>query len=276
MARSLGSRRDLPLRPHQDPRRDLLDRHTAADGERHLAPRARVLVQPHRHGRPLPTDAGQRGLLPDGVGRQRSQRRAAGPAHDGRPVRPVAALRPRLHPAEKVKKGDRPIPISRPNFVEICEEVVEELEQSYFDLWSTVGLSVDWTQTYTTIGPKATRVSQRAFLRLLDRDLVYRSGAPTLWDVDMRTAVAQAELEDREDRRRLPQAPVHRSRRQRPVHRHDPARAAARRASRSSPIPTTSAISRCSARRRRRRCSASRCRSSRTSWPSPTRAPASP
>ena len=105
---------------------------------------------------------------------------------------------PDFTPPTKVKSGDRPIHISRPNFVEICEEVVEELEQSYFDLWSTVGLSVDWTQTYTTIGPKATRVSQRAFLRLLDRDLVYRSGAPTLWDVDMRTAVAQAELEDRE------------------------------------------------------------------------------
>src|SRR5262249_43131839 len=36
------------------------------------------------------------------------------------------------------------------------------------------------------------------FLRLLGRDLAYRSEAPTLWDVDMRTAVAQAELEDRE------------------------------------------------------------------------------
>ena len=60
------------------------------------------------------------------------------------------------------------------------------------------GLSVDWTQTYTTIGERSRRASQRAFLRLLARDLAYQAEAPTLWDVDYRTAVAQAELEDRE------------------------------------------------------------------------------
>ncbi|HEV3227505.1 MAG TPA: class I tRNA ligase family protein, partial [Acidimicrobiales bacterium] len=91
----------------------------------------------------------------------------------------------------------RPIPVSRPNFMQLCAEVVEMLEEKYFDLWSTLGLSVDWSQSYTTIGPKATRVSQHGFLRLLERDLAYRAEGPTLWDVDMKTAVAQAELEDR-------------------------------------------------------------------------------
>ena len=42
------------------------------------------------------------------------------------------------------------------------------------------------------------RVSQVMFLRLLKRRLAYQLEAPTLWDVDFRTAVAQAELEDRE------------------------------------------------------------------------------
>ena len=41
-------------------------------------------------------------------------------------------------------------------------------------------------------------MSQRAFLRLLERGIAYQLEAPTLWDVDFRTAVAQAELEDRE------------------------------------------------------------------------------
>ena len=91
----------------------------------------------------------------------------------------------------------QPVPVSRPNFMKICAEVVEMLEEKYFDLWSTLGLSVDWTSSYTTIGPKATRVSQYGFKRLLERDLAYRAEGPTLWDVDMRTAVAQAELEDR-------------------------------------------------------------------------------
>ncbi len=51
---------------------------------------------------------------------------------------------------------------------------------------------------YTTIGEGAQRVSQRAFLRNLARGEAYQAEAPTLWDVDDRTAVAQAELEDRE------------------------------------------------------------------------------
>ena len=52
--------------------------------------------------------------------------------------------------------------------------------------------------TYATIGRDAQRVSQMMFLRLLRRNLAYQVEAPTLWDVDFRTAVAQAELEDRE------------------------------------------------------------------------------
>ena len=100
-----------------------------------------------------------------------------------------------VRPAKPPKK---PVHISRPNFVELCGEIVEELEQQYFDLWSTIGLSVDWAQTYRSIGPKATTASQRGFLRLFHRDLAYRSESPTLWDVDYRTAVAQAELADRE------------------------------------------------------------------------------
>ncbi|HET6773432.1 MAG TPA: valine--tRNA ligase [Acidimicrobiales bacterium] len=105
---------------------------------------------------------------------------------------------PDFRPPETVSRKDRPIPISRPNFVELCGEIVEQLEASYFDLWSNLGLSVDWRHSYRTIGPESIRASQQGFLRLVDRDLAYRSEAPTLWDVDFRSAVAQAELQDRE------------------------------------------------------------------------------
>ncbi|MFZ6005689.1 MAG: valine--tRNA ligase [Actinomycetota bacterium] len=98
----------------------------------------------------------------------------------------------------KVDPKARPTAISRPNFIELCEEVVPEFEAAYHDLWATMGLSVDWEHTYTTIGTKAVRTSQRGFLRLVRRGLAYRSESPTLWDVDMRTSVAQAELADRE------------------------------------------------------------------------------
>ena len=92
----------------------------------------------------------------------------------------------------------RPVPCSRPNFVELCLRRTAEDEQVFEELWRRIGLSVDWALTYTTIGPTAQRASQRAFLRNLARGEAYAAEAPTLWDVTDQTAVAQAELEDRE------------------------------------------------------------------------------
>jgi valyl-tRNA synthetase len=99
-------------------------------------------------------------------------------------------------PAEPSAK--EPVSISRPNFVELCLTLTESDEQAFEALWRTLGLSVDWSMTYTTIGRVAQRISQRSFLELLARGEAYQLQAPTLWDVDFQTAVAQAELEDRE------------------------------------------------------------------------------
>ena len=94
--------------------------------------------------------------------------------------------------------GKDHVQVSRPNFVELCLRLTAEDEKQFEALWRRLGLSVDWTQTYTTIGPESRRASQLAFLRNLQRGEAYSAEAPTLWDVDFRTAVAQAELEDRE------------------------------------------------------------------------------
>ncbi|HXD73579.1 MAG TPA: valine--tRNA ligase [Vicinamibacterales bacterium] len=95
-------------------------------------------------------------------------------------------------------KPDKPISVSRPNFIELCNRLTHEDEKAFEHLWKTLGLSVDWSMTYATIDKKSQAVSQRAFLHLLQRGLAYQVEAPTLWDVDFKTAVAQAELEDRE------------------------------------------------------------------------------
>ena len=90
------------------------------------------------------------------------------------------------------------VPVSRRTFIELCERLVQEDEQVYEALWRRVGLSVDWSQTYTTIGHDSRVASQRAFLRNLARGEAYQQDAPTLWDVTFQTAVAQAELEARD------------------------------------------------------------------------------
>jgi len=90
------------------------------------------------------------------------------------------------------------ISISRPNFIELCTRLTQEDEKAFEHLWRYLGLSVDWSMTYATIGRREQRVSQQMFLRLMRQGLAYQVEAPTLWDVDFRTAVAQAELEDRD------------------------------------------------------------------------------
>ena len=90
------------------------------------------------------------------------------------------------------------VPISRRNFIELCERLTAEDEQQYEALWRQLGLSVDWALTYRTIGEESQRIAQRAFLHNLERDEAYQADAPTLWDVTFRTAVAQAELEDKD------------------------------------------------------------------------------
>ena len=94
--------------------------------------------------------------------------------------------------------GKHAVSVSRPNFIELCTKLTAEDERAFEHLWRHLGLSVDWSHTYATIDTRAQRVSQAAFLRLLHRGIAYQLEAPTLWDVDFRTAVAQAELEDRE------------------------------------------------------------------------------
>ena len=103
---------------------------------------------------------------------------------------------PDFEPPEK--PGKREVSISRRNFVDLCVQLTTEDEEAFENLWKHLGLSVDWSLTYQTIDDRSQRVSQRAFLRHHAAGLVYQQEAPSLWDVTFRTAVAQAELEDRE------------------------------------------------------------------------------
>src|SRR5690625_1844748 len=106
-------------------------------------------------------------------------------------------FQPPFNGEKTVKPADQ-IPVSRRNFVELCEKLAEEDEKKFEELWRRLGVSVDWSYTYQTIDAKAQAVSQQAFLRNLARGEAYQAQAPTLWDITFRTAVAQAELEDRE------------------------------------------------------------------------------
>jgi valyl-tRNA synthetase len=109
---------------------------------------------------------------------------------------PTLPYDPAFEPPPQPPK--HPLAVSRPNFIELCIRLTQDDEKAFEHLWRHLGLSIDWSMTYATIAKPAQRVSQAMFSRLVDRGLAYQLEAPTLWDVDFKTAVAQAELEDRE------------------------------------------------------------------------------
>ena len=112
--------------------------------------------------------------------------------------------------AKSVKAADQ-LPVSRRNFIELCETLTIEDEKQFEDVFRQLGLSVDWTQTYRTISDDSIRQSQLSFLRNLERGEAYQAQAPTLWDIDFRSAIAQAELEDREQQASYHRLAFHKS-----------------------------------------------------------------
>jgi len=109
---------------------------------------------------------------------------------------------PHLHPnpnlnLERGRKGD-PLPISRKDFIALCNEVTREDEEAFKRLWTRLGMSFDWDLEYATIDDHCRRTSQASFLELLERGEIYQAVRPVMWDVDFRTAIAQAEVTDKE------------------------------------------------------------------------------
>jgi len=98
---------------------------------------------------------------------------------------------------ERGRKGS-PEAISRTNFIELCGVVAAEDEEAFRRLWTHLGLSYDWDQEYATIDAHCRRTSQLSFVDLLDKGECYQAEAPVMWDVDFQTAIAQAEVADKE------------------------------------------------------------------------------
>ncbi len=105
------------------------------------------------------------------------------------------AFRPPHHgDVASIKAADQ-VPISRQNFIELCDELTVLDEEAFEALFRRMGFSLDWTISYRTIDDHSRATAQQAFLRNLARGEAYTSEAPGLWDVTFQTAVAQAELE---------------------------------------------------------------------------------
>ena len=179
--------------------RGVLDRHAAADRQRVAAHGLDVRVRADRRHRPVPADAGPRGLLSDGMGRQRPPDRASGAEPLRRALRPVVAVRPRLRRTGGGRRSARKRSRSRVATSSSCaSDSPPRTSRCSSRCGAPPGSRSTGASRTRPSATAAQRTSQRAFLRNLARGEAYQAEAPTLWDVDFRTAVAQAELEDRE------------------------------------------------------------------------------
>ncbi len=88
--------------------------------------------------------------------------------------------------------------VSRKNFIQACEMLTSDDESVFENVFKSIGHSYDWNLKYTTISPRAIKVSQESFIDLYQKGLVASVESPTMWDVTFQSAVAQAEIEDRE------------------------------------------------------------------------------
>jgi valyl-tRNA synthetase len=86
--------------------------------------------------------------------------------------------------------------LKRSDFIKLCLKESAKTAKEFAQLWKNVGLSIDWTKTYSTISDKARKISQLSFLELYKKNLIYRKEEPSLYCTTCRTTVAQAELDD--------------------------------------------------------------------------------
>lgn len=88
--------------------------------------------------------------------------------------------------------------VSRRNFIEACEILTAADEGIFENVFKNIGHSYDWNVKYTTISQETIKVSQESFVELFEKGHIQSVKAPTMWDVTFQSAVAQAEIEDRE------------------------------------------------------------------------------
>ncbi len=112
---------------------------------------------------------------------------------------PTLAYDPAFIPVHKeVKDEDEKQAVSRRNFIEACRVLIDQDEKVFEDTFRRMGFSYDWGLMYSTISDTAIRIAQQNFINLYNGGNVKSVESPTMWDTGLQSAVAQAEIEDRE------------------------------------------------------------------------------
>lgn len=94
-------------------------------------------------------------------------------------------------------KGIKSKEMSRHEFIRICLDTLKDITPEFVEDWKRIGVSADFDICYSTIDDNSRKISQKSFIDLYNKDLVYQKEFPTIWCPECQTAIAQAELEDK-------------------------------------------------------------------------------
>ncbi|MDD5649944.1 MAG: valine--tRNA ligase [Candidatus Nanoarchaeia archaeon] len=98
---------------------------------------------------------------------------------------------------EKIK-NIRSVDMQRQEFIDLCNTTLKEIIPDFVQDWKNIGMSCDFTNIYSTIDKHCIKTAQKSFIELYKKELVYQKEEPSMWCVSCRTAIAQAELEDKQ------------------------------------------------------------------------------
>jgi len=85
----------------------------------------------------------------------------------------------------------------RSDFIQLCLKTLKEITPDFIKDWKNLGISCDYNFYYSTINQLAQKISQKSFIELYKKGLIYKEKFPTIYCPECQTPVAQAELEDK-------------------------------------------------------------------------------
>lgn len=88
--------------------------------------------------------------------------------------------------------------MDRGEFSKLVGENIGRYKESYIEIFKSMGLSIDWSLVYETIGKDVQKISQLSFLKLAELGRVERSEEPVLFCPKCKTVISQMEHEDKE------------------------------------------------------------------------------
>lgn len=89
--------------------------------------------------------------------------------------------------------------MTRAEFIALCMKTLAKIKDDFIQDWKSLGISCDYDIYYSTIDKHCQKISQKSFIELYNKDLIYRDEFPTTFCVNCQTPIAQAELEDKEE-----------------------------------------------------------------------------